>query len=103
MPKDEWKITDHVCRICFGRVLARGTQARCADCGTEVEGGHRHLCWCGAKLRDGKDARLRCKRNTEITPELPMEVIVVCIDKPVAPVRKRTRPARVSGGGWFDV
>lgn len=36
-----WRLTDHVCRVCFGRVLERRDAdgrriVRCANCGSEV-------------------------------------------------------------------
>jgi hypothetical protein len=43
-----WRVTDHVCRVCGGRVLARGPAVRCADCDLEVLGAASALCACGA-------------------------------------------------------
>jgi hypothetical protein len=76
-----WKIEQHACRICFGRILSRkqadGTViSRCSECGTEVDGKPEKLCCCGVKLNGGKNAGLRCKENPNKTPEAPAEIIV---------------------------
>jgi hypothetical protein len=75
-----WELTDHVCRICLGRVLRRydderGWVNRCADCGEERLGAISSLCVCGATLRTGKSAGLRCVRHHP-TPECPSEIII---------------------------
>jgi hypothetical protein len=75
-----WEITDHVCRVCLGRVLRRdddllGSVYRCADCGEEVTGKVENLGACGVRLRTGRNAGLRCVRHLA-TPESPSEVIV---------------------------
>jgi hypothetical protein len=77
-----WSITDHVCKVCFGRVLVRRDDdgrghSRCAECGTEVVGDYVALCCCGALLRTGKNAGLRCMRNQIKSPEAPEEIVVV--------------------------
>jgi hypothetical protein len=76
-----WRLTDHVCRVCFGRVLSRttatGIVVRCANCGTELVGEPvSHLCCCGLKTSAGKDAGLRCRRNEAPSPEQPAELAV---------------------------
>lgn len=78
---NSWAITDHVCRVCFGRVLARETFDhrriyRCSNCGVEREGkSELAICCCGIKLKTGVDAGIRCAINPQPTPELPSEVI----------------------------
>lgn len=80
-----WEITDHVCRVCFGRVLMRETfdrkrVFRCANCGTENEGRDaRVICSCGIAVR-GKNCRVhdvgvRCVPNSQVTPENPNEIV----------------------------
>lgn len=73
-----WKLTNHACRVCFGRVLtsADGKISRCAECGIQAPGGYRSICACGAHLRTGASMGLRCDRNPNPTPETPQEVIV---------------------------
>jgi hypothetical protein len=76
-----WALTDHVCRRCLGRVLARTTAdgrrlARCADCGIEAAGDHPAVCACGADLGTAK-VRLRCARQAQPTPEVPCEIVAV--------------------------
>ena len=77
-----WRLTDHVCRVCFGRVLERWEQrvhiVRCANCGTEQQAVPvSTLCCCGLKTRSGHDAGLRCQRNENPTPEQPAELAVI--------------------------
>lgn len=77
-----WRLTEHVCRVCFGRVLERTNGAgqrvvRCANCGTElVDSAVKALCCCGLKTSHGKDAGMRCRRNDHPTPEQPAELAV---------------------------
>jgi hypothetical protein len=80
-----WRLTDHVCRVCFGRVLERKhatpdgpiTVVRCANCGTElIKARVQDLCCCGLKTSTGKDAGFRCRRNEQPTPEQPAELAV---------------------------
>ena len=75
-----WTLTEHVCRVCLGRVLERrdserGKVFRCADCGEEVEGRVENLCACGARLRTGRNAGLRCVSHPP-TPDAPSEIVV---------------------------
>lgn len=78
---EQWTVTQHACRVCLGRILERRDErgnlhARCADCGLEKEGDHRKLCACGTKLRDGRNAGLKCVVNATRTPEIPAEIVV---------------------------
>jgi hypothetical protein len=85
---DQYKITDHACRVCFGRVLMRVSIVepacddeaecpvhRCSNCGFQVEGPVEMLCACGLRL-GSRDAKLRCFRQESPTPEFPSEVAV---------------------------
>ncbi|MEX3764415.1 hypothetical protein [Paraburkholderia phenoliruptrix] len=73
--------TDHICRVCFGRVMTRVTFDRrrlycCADCGVELEGkSEAAVCCCGIKLKNGRDAGIRCRSNDERSPESPFVII----------------------------
>ena len=73
--------TDHICRVCFSRLMTRVTFDRrriyrCTGCGVEMEGkSEAAICCCGIKLRSGKDAGIRCKSNDERSPENPFEII----------------------------
>lgn len=75
-----WAITDHVCRVCFSRVLMRETFDRrriyrCSGCGVEKEGrSEAVICSCGIKLKTGLDAGIRCELNPDRSPEWPAEV-----------------------------
>lgn len=71
-----WEITDHVCRVCLGRVLARRGVYRCADCGAEGHGEPASVCACGATLKPGKNAGMRCVKNEQRSPEAPQEIAV---------------------------
>ena len=75
-----WKVTDHVCHRCLGRVLERITPdgivvARCSDCGLEAEGGHRAICTCGMTLRTGQPAGFFCSRNENFEPGATQEIV----------------------------
>ena len=81
--RDTWELTEHCCRVCFGRVL-KATQAtevgvhryRCSNCALEGLGRHeRAICACGLKTKRGQDLGVRCIRNPEPTPEQPCEII----------------------------
>lgn len=81
-----WAITPHVCRICFGRVLARETfdrrkVYRCSNCGVEREGqDERAICACGIKMKNNKDAGIRCCKNEARSPEWPGEIVALQAD-----------------------
>lgn len=77
-----WMLVNHICRICFGRVLQLSTfdrrrkVYRCSNCETEEAGeGPQVLCCCGIKLRGGRDAGIRCIKNPRRTPENPAHVV----------------------------
>lgn len=80
-----WTLTDHVCRVCFGRILRTSADEnapagvhryRCSNCGVEASARQvSSVCSCGLRLKSGKDAGIRCERNTEPTPEFPSEVV----------------------------
>ena len=79
-----WKFTDHCCRVCLGRVLvadnADGTQtAKCSICELEADGDHKSICACGLKLKSGKSAGLKCKRQEMPTAEMPARVVAVAM------------------------
>jgi len=101
-----WFLTDHACRICFGRLLERMDEhgrrvVRCANCGTQARnddagwrvvslGGRaesrvgaapgevrvRDLCCCGLRTSTGRPAGLRCARADRPSPEQPAEISV---------------------------
>lgn len=79
-------MTPHVCRVCFGRVLVRHSTGnlvvhKCSSCGTEVETEHvSGLCACGIRLRNKRDAGIRCMINDRRTPENPAQIIAQQID-----------------------
>jgi hypothetical protein len=73
-----WQKTDHVCRVCFGRVYRRpdlngGTVVQCSNCGIEAVGTHKAICCCG--LKRGPYEKVRCIKQDQPTPEFPAEVI----------------------------
>lgn len=87
----QWTITQHCCRICFGRVLTRVTFEgrkvfKCAECETEVQAdGVVGLCCCGMKLRGGKDAGVRCIEQTNRTPMMPAMIVAAQVDAKTTP------------------
>lgn len=75
---DGWRILDHACRHCFGRLLQSGSRIRCADCGAEVHGPVQDLCVCGATLRQsGRSAGLQCRVNPAPSPRQPSQIVIV--------------------------
>lgn len=75
-----WHLTEHVCRVCRGRILSSagdGAAFRCAECGLEVEGKVQSLCACGTKLKSGRSAGLRCQRNADHQQGLSPEFVAV--------------------------
>lgn len=83
-----WAITDHVCRVCFSRVLVRETFDRrriyrCSGCGIEKEGrSEAAVCCCGIKLKSGVDAGIRCQHNQDRRPEFPAEIVAAQAEIP---------------------
>ena len=82
---------------------------RCSECGSNAEASaksehpERLVCYCGAKLMSGFDARLRCKRSEALSPEQSQEVLVVHLPDEEKPNKKPTKPApRAVQPGGFD-
>jgi hypothetical protein len=83
-----WELTDHACRVCFGRVLKGDMPAdyagpdaehvhrwRCSNCAAQgISRLVSSVCACGMRLKSGRDAGIRCERNPAPTPEFPSEV-----------------------------
>lgn len=74
---DRWELTEHVCAICLGRALydREGNRSRCSNCGVEGDGKPKRICCCGIKLKNGKDAGIRCIVNPAPTPEMPAQIV----------------------------
>jgi hypothetical protein len=76
-----WEVRDHVCRVCFGRIVSRDATNgrrvfRCVGCGAEKQGqAEAVICACGIKLKTGGDAGIRCLPNPAKTPEFPAEIV----------------------------
>lgn len=81
-----YTLADHVCRVCFGRILraprpdghpdAHAHRWVCSNCGTEAV--HREpacICACGIRLKSGRDPGVRCQVNPEPTPEFPSLIV----------------------------
>ena len=92
----QYKIVDHVCRVCFGRILVSDSQARCADCGASGKTVH-EVCTCGTLLRTKTNAGLRCVKNPEVSIECPAEIVVSYVGVEKAP--KKTVKLKSGGGG----
>jgi DNA-directed RNA polymerase subunit RPC12/RpoP len=87
-PAQGWTIVDHICRVCFSRVLMRQDDGRriyrCAGCGVEAEGRTEAvICTCGIKLKTGVDAGIRCSAATNPTPEFPSQITASQVAPPV--------------------
>lgn len=82
-----WNLTDHACRLCFGRLLESLTgdspRYRCAECGHSVEGTVQALCCCGVMV--GSQTGLECVKNPARSAASPQEIVV----RELAPPRKR--------------
>lgn len=82
-PTFTYEVTKHICRICLARVLHRETFEgvsvyKCSNCGIEVQHENVHaLCCCGIKLRNRKDAGIRCIENANRCPEQPAEIVAM--------------------------
>lgn len=80
-PKDGWRIEDHVCRVCFSRILSvtnpeGGRTYRCAGCGVEANGSSPSVvCACGLKFKNGRNVGVRCVINESPSPEAPAQVV----------------------------
>lgn len=102
-----WHITDHACRNCMGRVLARISrgqilEVRCAECGEAAEGTHEAICCCGVQA-GSHGSVLVCVPNPDITKASPQEILVRerrQRNVPVAVERRKPRP--VGGGSDFS-
>ena len=76
----EWIITDHVCAACFGRILVTYDEDdkktfRCSNCSVESVGRSAAvICACGTKIR-GRDAGIRCVKNSAKSPEWPSDIV----------------------------
>ena len=75
-----WRVEDHACARCLGRVLSRQTDdggiiIRCSNCGAEAVGETAAICCCG--IRRGRFDRLRCVRLEKPMPGISAEVVVV--------------------------
>lgn len=89
-----WRLEDHVCKSCFGRVISRPVMDavgqrlyRCTNCGHEAQGDSvSAICCCGVKLRkqgrDGSkaaatliDAGIRCVSNPTPNSLLPSQIV----------------------------
>lgn len=79
MTEPKYALTDHCCKLCLGRILFDGTLHRCSNCGAESSTGHEGVCACGATMRSGKSARLRCTVNNKRDTSFPGEVVVESI------------------------
>jgi len=91
-----WKLTNHVCRECHGRILSSlgishnpqqsivddgrhvkvSNVYRCADCGLECSQSVSSICACGCKLANGKSAGYKCVKNPDRKPGQQQEILV---------------------------
>jgi hypothetical protein len=74
-----YRLTDHVCRNCLGRILRHltldgRTVVQCSNCGVEAVGESPVICACG--IRRGPFARLRCARLERPIPGVAAEIVV---------------------------
>jgi hypothetical protein len=79
--KETWEISQHCCKICFGKILTRQvsptvTECKCAECGVSTYGSVLNLCWCGKTAGQIYGRIFRCKPNDNPRPELPNLILV---------------------------
>jgi hypothetical protein len=79
-PDELWRLEDHVCQVCFCRILSRKTDDgrlfRCSGCGLSVIAhAPSAICACGLKMKTGRDLGVRCVRNDAPSPEAPAEIV----------------------------
>jgi len=78
-PQHGFYLTNHVCGVCFGRVLVTAlhhmTVYACADCGRNAEAHIANLCACGTKYPNGRAIGIKCKPNPNISPMSPCQFI----------------------------
>jgi hypothetical protein len=79
-----WRIEDHCCRACLGRVVSRTaddgrTITRCSSCSAESVGTYREICCCGVVR--GNYNRLRCFKIEPRPPGVAAEIVVSEIDE----------------------
>ncbi|MDN3365894.1 hypothetical protein QQO24_01745 [Ralstonia pseudosolanacearum] len=71
-----WALTDHVCRHCLARILARPGEDerevfRCSNCGAERAGDDESVL-CACSLPNAE-----CRPNDDISPLWPGEIVAV--------------------------
>jgi len=102
-------LTDHVCRVCFGRILRRAAGDgqhrvyRCTNCGQQTTArAVSSLCACGAAMRTGRNLGLRCVRNPDPRPELPNEIVARLTETPTLLLEHDDDLALDAEGGHHD-
>jgi hypothetical protein len=76
---DLWRLHDHVCARCLGRVGESDGEFRCTSCGASCTGSPAGICACGVRLRGAmkRDAGLRCRPNPARSATSPAEIVVM--------------------------
>ena len=92
MRQQTWKLVDHLCMTCGGRILqcisgggptpGGNPIFRCADCGNTTSGfGPQALCWCGFSHRGQNATAYKCLPFSALKQEprlLPMFLSCGC-------------------------
>jgi hypothetical protein len=99
MPIDyHWRITDHVCCYCQGRLLedvSDESHVICANCGSEDGRGVKGLCWCGAGSQLGAaPVTIHCGANPNKTGSNMAEIIAIQGPPPDDGIRRKRQPAK---------
>lgn len=94
----EWRMTPHVCRECFGRVMERhGGVFRCSCCGHEATGDAASVvCCCGLTLQGKHDMGIRCQLNTARSSMSNTEIVAM-VQVPDAPGAIESRALNLDG------
>ena len=78
-PDTGWRLVDHVCRSCLGRIVERNGVFLCSGCERTATGKPDAICGCGMHL-DGMpiSARtlFRCDVNPNQGPTSPARIVI---------------------------
>jgi ribosomal protein L37AE/L43A len=81
-----WRLENHVCRRCLGRIVSRIAEdgqaiVRCSNCGFDAAGDPAAICCCGIKR--GSFDKLRCVRLEKPLAGITAEVVATETESPI--------------------
>lgn len=88
-----WSLTDHVCRLCLGRILERNGLFMCSSCEVQASLRPHAICGCGMKAPAGRTplptpvrAAFRCGINPARGPASLARICILFGGEPVNPL-----------------